>query len=221
MILLAALPCAALEIPLERGASKSSHRGVTLGFVDMERIYKDFPETKQAQKDYQDQADKLKQALSDKEAELSDLREQLSVLKAAAEETPPAAADVSASSAPAVSSSTAAVKISSATLVGRTPDTLTAITGSLSEKERVLAQEEDALARSRKEAAVALAEFERQRAAQIFGKLYKSLVQLADEKGIDMIVDKQSLLYGQQALDLTDLLSRRVRGLPDAEEDGK
>ena len=85
----------------------------------------------------------------------------------------------------------------------------------MTQREQTLAEEESSLALAKAEAAKKLAEFEKKRAAQIFGKLYTALMQLADERGVDIVLDKSALLYGQGALDLTDDLSRRVRGLPD------
>jgi Skp family chaperone for outer membrane proteins len=199
----AALPSEAMEIPLERGGPKASKRGLVVGFVDMDRIYQEYPETRKARKEYQEQADKMKGLLADKEAELSDLREQLSVLKAAQ----------------AVSASTQAVSASTAAVAFSTPTAFTS--GNLSQKEGELAEQEASLTEARKSAVQALSEFERKRAAQIFGKLYKSLVQLADEKGVDVVLEKSALLYGQAGLDLTDALSRRVRGLPDDAEEEK
>lgn len=192
-----------MEIPLERGAQAQKGRGnksLVIGFVDMDLIYQQFPETKKARQDYQIQADKIKQALSDKEAELDDLREQLSILSAAEGSHSASTATVPGSSLPPAG-------------LGSAPAMSTA------DKARMLADDEKDLAAAKKEAAAALLEFERIRAQQIFGKLYKSLVQLADEKGVDMVLDKSSLLYGQGGLDLTDALSRRVRGLPDEDAD--
>jgi Skp family chaperone for outer membrane proteins len=191
-LFLAAPLAHAMEIPLQHGSAgeKGGDKASRIGFVDMDRIYQEFPETGKAREEYQRQADKVKQALVDKESELADLREQISVLKAASE-------------APAASTETAPAPLPS---------------GDLEEKERLLADEETALQEAKEEASAILTEFERRRAAQIFGKLYKSLVQLADEKGVDLVLDKSALLYGQGGLDLTEALSRRVRGLPDAED---
>ena len=251
-VLLSASVLRALEIPLERGSSKA-HKGIVVAFVDMERIYQEFPETRKARQEYQDQAGKMKAVLTDKEAELSDLRDQLSILKSAmAEGLPPAVSTAAAPvlTTPTFSKSTSTLSSSSST-VSRSTSTaalpsqgvlpvpgagLTVPTGSsstatapptssgelsasIAQKERTLAEEESTLDQARKEAAKALTEFERKRAAQIFGKLYKALSQLADERGVDVVMDKTSLLYGQKALDLTNALSRRVRGLPDEAEE--
>lgn len=184
-----------MEIPLQRGNEKSGGgKGLVIAFVDMDRIYRDFPETQKARQEYKEQADKMKRALSDKEEELSDLREQLSILRAAAEE---------------------GAKESTSTEAGMRPSH---ISDNLEDKERRLAEQEAALLESRKDAVQALSGFERKRAAQVFGKLYHSLSQLADEKGVDMVLDKSALLYGQGGMDLTEALSRRVRGLPELDK---
>jgi Skp family chaperone for outer membrane proteins len=239
--LIVAAGVSALEIPVQRAQGKKRDAQV-VAFVDMERVYQEFPETRKARQEYLEQADKMKQALADKAAELSDLREQLAVLR-----------DASAADAAAVGSTTVAVSSPSAALAlpavttGTTKGTSapgpsfstgtakalspggpaastatvsvprTAASGpvNLQQREQTLAEEESALAQAKADAARKLAEFEKKRAGQIFGKLYTALVQLADERGVDIVLDKSSLLYGQGSLDLTEDLSRRVRGLPD------
>lgn len=194
LFLLALPPIASsMEIPLERGTEKNRKGGgPVIGFVDMDLIYQEFPETKKARQEYQAQAEKIKQALLEKDAELSDLREQLAVLQAAA-----------------------------GAGVARSTDTASNPPVDVQEQARNLQEQEAALLDAKKEAAADLLEYERMKASQIFGKLYRALMQLADEKGIDMVLDKSALLYGQGGMDLTDALSRRVRGLPDAAGDQK
>jgi Skp family chaperone for outer membrane proteins len=209
LTLLFALPAArALEIPLERAPGKTTlRRGAVIGFVDMDRVYKEFPETRRAKQDYQKEADRLRQSLSDKELELSDLREQLAVLKDA----------LAADAAVAVSSPSVAVS----TVAAESAPAYAPSSADMSIRESTLAAQESALLQAKKDAAAELTAFERRRAAQIFGKLYQALVQLADERGVDLVLDKSALLYGQVALDLTETLSRRVRGLPDTDEDAQ
>jgi Skp family chaperone for outer membrane proteins len=45
--------------------------------------------------------------------------------------------------------------------------------------------------------------------------LHKALVDVATERGVAVVVDKSSILYGENAVDLTEALHRKVRGLPD------
>jgi Skp family chaperone for outer membrane proteins len=201
----------ALEIPLQRAQGKKRDAQV-MAFVDMERVYQEFPETRKARQEYLDQADKMKQSLADKAAELSDLREQLAILRDAssADAVAVASTSVTASSAPAAAAPPAA---STATV--SVPRTAAPAPVDLRQREQSLAEQESSLAQAKADAARTLAEFEKKRAGQIFGKLYTALVQLADERGVDIVLDKSGLLYGQGALDLTEDLSRRVRGLPD------
>jgi Skp family chaperone for outer membrane proteins len=212
-----AVVVSALEIAVQRSLSKKRD-SQTVAFVDMERVYQEFPETRKARQEYLEQADKLKQSLADKAAELSDLRDQLAVLR-------------DASSADAIAASTAAAappSIATGTTKGALPAVPAVSTGTLQvprivlppsidlqQREQTLADQETALAQAQADAARTLSEFEKKRAAQIFGKLYTALMQLADERGVDMVLDKSALLYGQGGLDLTEDLSRRVRGLPD------
>jgi Skp family chaperone for outer membrane proteins len=65
------------------------------------------------------------------------------------------------------------------------------------------------------DAAAALRDFESKQSARILGQLHKALVELATERGIAVVVDKASILHGENAVDLTEALHRKVRGLPE------
>lgn len=239
VFLVTAAGARALEIPIQRGPATGKKRDAqVVAFVDMERVYKEFPETRKARQEYLDQADKMKQTLADKAAELSDLREQLAVLRDAsaadaggggpfpAPSALPAAATSPAKGyspvAPAASSSTVSTPLTAAPAFSTSTASIPRpaappppLPVNLGQREQNLADQETALAQAKADAARALSDFEKKRAAQIFGKLYTALVQLADERGVDIVLDKSALLYGQGSLDLTEDLSRRVRGLPD------
>jgi Skp family chaperone for outer membrane proteins len=192
----------AMEIPVTRG---SGHEGVSVGYVDMEKIYEEYPETHKAKKDFYTELAKRRRILADKEKEMADLRERLSVLRSSLEE-------VDGSSTSVVSSSKT-VAVSSAPVI--TPEVLEATRSSLVQQEQLLKEHEVELEKDRQDALEEFKQLEERKALQVLGKLYKALVQLAEEKGIDLVVDKSSILYGQHAFDLTEKLSRRVRGLPD------
>jgi Skp family chaperone for outer membrane proteins len=197
ILLLVAPSIHSLEIPLQRGAS-NVRQGQVIAFIDMDQVYQEFPETQKARKEYEEKVNIVYQELADKEAGLADLREQLAILREAAV----------ADSLPIVSTSPATTPAQGGVNS----------VGDLSGKESMLAEQEASLTEAKSLAVQNLKEFERKRAAQVFGKLYQSLVQLADEKGVDLVLDKKSLVYGQGSLDLTEALTRRVRGLPDLED---
>lgn len=209
----------ALEIPLKQQSGQSSGGGPAIGFVDMESVFQEFPETQKAKTEYYKELNTRREALAQREKELSDLKEQLAVLRSTVEEA--AKEPVQASSDTVVTPSTDTAALPGLTpgppTPGMSPAALAAIQESVRQREDILKEKESSLEQARKEAADALKLLEERRSLQIFGKLYTALVQIADEEGIGLVVDKSSILYGQKAQDLTEKLRRRVRGLP-AEE---
>lgn len=208
---LAARPLVALEIPLKQSYGEGG--GVTIAYVDMETIFREFPETAKAKEEYYRMLNEQRTALADKEKQLADLREQLAVLKSTLEQAQTPAVT------PVTSTDTAAAQVSTVTVSGLEISTaaLSAMADSVAQRERLLQEQETALLQEQRRTAEELKQLEKRRALQIYGKLYKALTQLADEEGISLVVDKSSILYGQTAMDLTERLSRRVRGLPDVD----
>ncbi|MBI4396722.1 MAG: OmpH family outer membrane protein [Elusimicrobia bacterium] len=235
----------------------SGRNGGAVGYVDMEDVFREFPETQKAKSEYYVELAKRKKELADWEKELADLREQLTVLRTtlseadampqvstAASPVPPVGMPVLSGStvtAPATSTATAFAPIVPNTApatsdfsrspTGLSPETFPAgavgpgfgpgaadaVRASLVERERILVEKEAALNKAKQEAVQALRNMEEKRSMQIYGKLYHAITQIAEEEGVSLVVDKSSIIYGQSAIDLTERLRRRIRGLPDVE----
>lgn len=84
------------------------------------------------------------------------------------------------------------------------------------EREAERQRKKEEITAARRTAAQELRALEEKKSLQILGTLYKTLTQLAQERGVDVVVDKSFVLFGQEAVDLTEPLARRLRGLPDA-----
>ncbi|MBL0350812.1 MAG: OmpH family outer membrane protein [Elusimicrobia bacterium] len=198
----AGAPLRSLEIPLKRGTNQATR----VGFVDMDKIFREYPETQKARADYYKALEKRRSELASREKELASLDGPGPV---GGTSTPPAVSTGLFSlplelTPPAASTGTAAVAPPAP------PDP--------EEREAERRQKREEIAAARASAARELKELEEKKSVQILGALYKTLVQLAQEKGVDLVVDKSAILYGQSAIDLTEPLARRLRGLPD---DGK
>lgn len=228
-----------LEIPVRRGGAG----GATVGYVDMELVFREYPEAKKAREEYRQELLRQKTELAARERALEDLKGEIDVLKGKAalaaavdrstDTSSPGGLAAGASSAasplpgavPAVSTGTPAPADPS-TLKGESagqasgtaaPVISTAAAASQAEigkREDLLLKRQKELEEARDSSAKSLREFEASRSKTILGRLYKALVELAEERGISIVVDKSAILYGQNTVDLTDALNRRVRGLP-------
>lgn len=187
-----------LEIPLKKGAGE----GTRVGYVDMDRIFREYPETQKARTEYFKEVERQRASLAERERQLAGVEQEIDLLKDTMQ---------SSSDSAAVAVSTTAVPVLSTA-------TVAAVQEGVAKRSADLVQRQAELAMARQAGAQALRDLEARRSKQILGSLYKALMDLADEKGIGLVVDKSAILYGQSAIDLTDALSRRVRGLPEEEE---
>lgn len=178
ILILAALPAAtlAVEIPFKRGDDRE---GTRIGFVDMQRIYREYPETQKARAEYNRELARFKADLVEKERALEGMKSR-------------------SLSVPSVSTDT--VTVSTVAATGGAGDDI--------------ARAQAELEAARNAAASALRDFESKQSVRILGQLHKALVDVATERGVAVVVDKASILYGENAVDLTEALHRKVRGLP-------
>jgi len=222
----------ALEIPVAKSGDNTR-----VGFVDMERIFQEYPETRKARTEYRKEIARYKNDISQKEKELEQLEMEIAQMRGTISPAEPLSVSSAPSVSPVLFSSAAPgnvfppdMAISSSTpppvsvtdpdvspdpsqkLFSTTPYSPE---NTLSKKEADLLQKREALEKVRGTSVEALRAFEARQSRQILGRLYKALVQLADEQGISLVVDKSAILYGQDTVDLTEALSRRVRGLPE------
>lgn len=198
-----------VEIPVRRGGAS----GAAVGYVDMELVFREYPEAKKAREEYQKEVVRHKGELADRERALADLKREIEALKATALPAPTVekSSTTIGSLTPAASTDTV-----------ESPAISTATAASLAEgitrREEQLLKRQKELEEARESSAQALRAFEATRSKTILGRLYKALVELAEERGIRLVVDKSAILYGQNTIDLTEALNRRVRGLPEEEK---
>jgi Skp family chaperone for outer membrane proteins len=202
---LGAVAAGTIEIPVSQGRTQDTR----VGFVDMDSIYQDYPETQKARAEFRKEVARHKNAIAERERELEDLERQVRALK----EAPPVPDE-----SPAVSTG---ARVSPSGQAGDAYANLfstgapSSVQEGLAVREAQLTQRRAGLEKTRAEAVQSLRDFEAKQSKQILGRLYKALVQVAEEQGISLVVDKSAILYGQNAIDLTEALSRRVRGLPE------
>jgi Skp family chaperone for outer membrane proteins len=225
-----------LEIPVRRGGPG----GASVGYVDMELVFREYPEAKKAREEYRTELLRQKSELAQREQVLDDLKREIELLKRSVETGPTvdrssstvvpiAPPETGSSDAPPAFgvfpvSSTGTV-LTAPPLSGPAvepvrvapPSPSTAVASSqaeISKREEILLKRQKELEDARASSAKSLKIFEASRAKTILGRLYKALVELANERGISLVVDKSAILYGENTIDLTDSLNRRVRGLP-------
>ena len=185
-------PLQALDIPLSGSVDTGRGGGASLGYVDMDRIFKIFPQTQAAKEDYAKQLKKKRDQLAAKEAEMADVKGRIAVLESTLKQSTDAQ---STSAAPDASSNNTA-----------------SASQSLGKMKQELETHKTELEELSKQATSDLAAFESQQSQLILGKIYQALRDVAIEAQVSVVVDKSSILYGDATIDLTEKLQERVRG---------
>lgn len=184
-----------LEIPLSGVTSSGGQGAANIGYVDLDLIFRVYPQTKAAKEDYAKQLKKKREQLAEKEKELQNIQSRLSVLESTLKDMP----------GTAPTSETAPDSTEAATPAARESQSQLAMKKELEDKK----SEYEEL---RKQASADLATFESQQSQMILGKIYQALRDVAEEEQVSIVVDKSAILYGAAAIDLTERLQQRVRG---------
>jgi len=232
-VMLFAAQAHALELTLEENRGESG----SIGYVDIERIFAEHPETLKAKEEFkteikirEDLINRRKQEIFNIKAELNKLRQEREFRKAfPVQITPPAAsapveappqeipAGVVVSSAAdsdsdAVSVSTAAAPAPVAAEAKLSSAAASVdIDARIAEKEKELQEKEKALKSFQKTAEKELLQMEGRRSEIILGRIYFILKDIAVSQGLSVVVDSKTILYGQTAVDLTDDLLVRLK----------
>jgi Skp family chaperone for outer membrane proteins len=100
-----------------------------------------------------------------------------------------------------------------------TPDAQAAHASALASLDERIAQKDAELARkeaqAREEQAGAeknLLDLESRRSEILLGKIYRSVQEIARREGVSVVVDKTGILYGHNAVDLTEKVLKHLKG---------
>ena len=261
LLALAPLNAGALELLLEENRGESG----TIGYVDIDRVFKEYSGTTGARDEFISEIKKKEDALNAKKlavfslkAEIAKLRQErefaltLPSLLETRQSVEAAAAQVSAQAAALqASSQTAVVQASTQPQAGAEPAASTAapvalpagitslpgmdgidmpgvakvpvahfkfsvstsvpeIDLALQKKETELKNRDEDLRLSQRQAEKELLEYESRKGELLLGRIYVALKELAIKEEVSVIVDKRSILFGQNAVDLTGKLLKRL-----------
>ncbi len=254
LLALAPLNAGALELLLEENRGESG----TIGYVDIDRVFKEYSGTTGARDEFIAEIKKKEDALNAKKmavftlkAEISKLRQErefaitLPSLLETRRSVEAAAAEVAASTqaAPQQASTQPAAGALPATSTAppaALPAGIAALPGmdgidmpgvarvpvahfkfsvstsvpeidlALQKKETELKNREEDLRLSQRLAEKELLDYESRKGELLLGRIYVALKELAIKEEVSVIVDKRSILFGQNAVDLTGKLLKKL-----------
>lgn len=253
----------ALELLLEENRGESG----TIGYVDIDRVFKDYSGTAGAREDFiteirkkEDALNTRKNAIFTLKAEIAKLRQErefaltlpsLLETQRSVEEAARAASEAAAALAAApVLTGTAAVAsatpvdagLSTAAPAGaelstaapaalpvpggidmpgvaRVPvahfkfsvsTSVPEIDAAIQVKEKDVADREAELRQAQRQAERELLEYESRKGELLLGRIYVALRELAVKEEVSVVVDKRTILFGQNAVDLTEKLLKKL-----------
>ena len=258
LLAFAPLRAGALELLLKENRGESG----TIGYVDIDRVFKEYSGTTGAREEFISEVKSKEDAVNAKrtgiytlKAEMAKLRQERefaltlpslmetrkSVEEASAQPLIPVlqastAAPAASTAAPAalpVDLSTQAVQASTAPLVALPPGlegidmpgiakvpvtrfkfsvstSVPEIDQALVKKEAELSAKEEELRTFQRQAERELLEYESHKSEILLGRIYVALKELAVKEEVSVIVDKRNILYGQNAVDLTEKLLKKL-----------
>lgn len=236
----------ALELSLEENRGESG----TIGYVDIDRVFKEYSGTTGAREEFISEIKKKEDAVNSKKTAIFTLKAEIAKLRAERElaltlpsllETQRSVAEAAAvkvSSLP-VQASTEAAHVSTAAPaalpaelqglpgmdgidmpgVAKVPvnhfkfsvsTSVPEIDSALAKKDEELRTREEELRVFQRMAERELLEYESHKSEILLGRIYVALKELAVKEEVSVIVDKRNILFGQNAVDLTGKLLKKL-----------
>lgn len=211
-----------------------------VGFVDLERVFNQYPKTAEARKEIDTKRAILNENIKTREDEITELKNEFDVIVATItlytdmqkgpgaatepEEQPTVTMTLSAgiSSTGTVTSSSiieSTAPLSSPVSVVRSTPTirfseiaqrLDACTKRKGELEKVIQEKRDATETYRETGEKEIQKLEAAYSYNLLGDMYDLMCEIAKEQGCVVVFDKSSILYGEPIADLTDVVIRKL-----------
>lgn len=258
-------PSSAVELSLEENRAQRGN----IGYVDMQKVFKLYPETTRAKENFAEVVRQAEEQLNLRKAEILRLRAELSGLKYDRQEhskkpapAPPApppvlplplpspataaltvavSTEVFSTSTAAVAAATSTVAASTTALIANLPGLTTTQTpvpsaepkkgllaysdaspahhapsadldAKIEQKAADLALKEKTYRDHQHEVEKNLLDLESRRSEILLGKIHRVVKEVAIKEGVSVVVDKGAILYGQDAVDLTDRVLKSLKG---------
>lgn len=202
-----------IRIPLEGGTGTAvqGSGAVRIGMVDIEMIFREFPETRRGKGELEKEINAAQIKIEEKETEIEALQKEVDEMNAVKDKT---------GNLPgmALQQTTTDQALTEGTTVFQEPDTKSKEEDQKDfeklhkSKTELLTKKKEELERFKKESELNLLAFEERRSKEILEKLYRNLEKIAREEGLDIVLDKNYVLYGQPVIDLTEKLKKRLAG---------
>jgi Skp family chaperone for outer membrane proteins len=195
---------------------------IRIGVVDMNKVLNEYPLTQKLQQDIDNfKRNKMAEIVSI-EKEIEELMKQKLVINTEIEQlkTQLAQISVSATTSTIVSSESISSTefIQSSTTVVSQSEQVEQIKKNIEDKQKNLQQIEQEINTKKQivkqkqtEIESEIEKLKQKTEAEIYAELYKIIKQIAQQEGLNVVIDKSGILYGEPEIDITDKVLKKIK----------
>jgi Skp family chaperone for outer membrane proteins len=195
---------------------------IRIGVVDMNKVLNEYPLTQKLQQDIDNFKQNKMAEIVSIEKEIEELMKQKLVINTEIEQlkTQLAQISVSATTSTIISSeSISSTKfIQSSTTVVAQSEQVEQIKKNIEDKQKNLQQIEQEINTKKQivkqkqtEIESEIEKMKQKTEAEIYAELYKIIKQIAQQEGLNVVIDKSGILYGEPEIDITDKVLKKIK----------
>lgn len=205
LLLLFVITCFGIDLQVDSPIVRTGGVGV----VDMEKVYREYPETQKLKQEFFQKTLEKKKELQALEMEIEKIKFEIKELENKKSQLQ-TQADTIAQTIVSTETAFTTQTTSQFEQISITPETLSEIDSQIQQKKKELNIKEEELKTKSDITTKELQLLEEEKNKKIIGRIYKILKEIAQENNLSLIVDKNYILYGTPSVDLTKELQQRL-----------
>jgi Skp family chaperone for outer membrane proteins len=196
---------------------------IRIGVVDMDKVLNEYPLTQKLQQDIDNFKQNKMAEIVSIEKEIEELMKQKLVINTEIEQLKTQLAQISVSATASTIFSSESISStefiqSSTTVVAQSEQQVEQIKKNIEDKQKNLQQIEQEINTKKQivkqkqtEIESEIEKMKQKTEAEIYAELYKIIKQIAQQEGLNVVIDKSGILYGEPEIDITDKVLKKIK----------
>jgi Skp family chaperone for outer membrane proteins len=195
---------------------------IRIGVVDMDKVLNEYPLTQKLQQDIDNFKQNKMAEIVSIEKEIEELMKQKLVINTEIEQLKTQLAQISVSATTSTIISSESISstefIQSSTTVVAQSEQVEQIKKNIEDKQKNLQQIEQEINTKKQivkqkqtEIESEIEKMKQKTEAEIYAELYKIIKQIAQQEGLNVVIDKSGILYGEPEIDITDKVLKKIK----------
>jgi Skp family chaperone for outer membrane proteins len=195
---------------------------IRIGVVDMNKVLNEYPLTQKLQQDIDNFKQNKMAEIVSIEKEIEELMKQKLVINTEIEQLKTQLAQISMSATTSTIISSESISstefIQSSTTVVAQSEQVEQIKKNIEDKQKNLQQIEQEIntknqivKQKQTEIESEIEKMKQKTEAEIYAELYKIIKQIAQQEGLNVVIDKSGILYGEPEIDITDKVLKKIK----------